>query len=228
MYSAGACSRARASSLRYTFMCSFCTRLMDSRPPATTVCIPSTTICFAAIDTLISPEEHWRSMVWPDTLIGSPAATAHCRATLKPWVPSCSAAPMMRSSISPGSSPARLITSLITGAARVGAVVSLKAPRYALPMGVRAVDTMTASLIKAPLLVSECTNLYRLIPTHTTHREPRSWMPAGACPEPGCKESSLSPKAYNESRTLGYTLCPTRRHYYWQFPQILHLVSHSV
>src|SRR5262249_3002487 len=167
-------------------------------------------------------------MVWPDTLTGSPAATAHCRATLKPWVPSCSAAPMMRSSISPGSSPARLITSLITGAARVGAVVSLKARRYALPRGVRAVDTMTASLIKAPLLVSECTNLYRLMTTHTTHREPCSWMPAGACPEPSCKEPSLSPKAYMGVEPWATTLCPTRRHRYWQFPQIFHLVSHSV
>src|SRR5262249_51114713 len=117
---------------------------------------------------------------------------------------------------------------LITGAVRVGAVVSLKAPRYALPMGVRVVDTMTASLIKAPLLVSECTNLYRLITTHTTHRGPCPWMPTRACPEPGCKEPLLSPKAYNESRTLGHTLRPTQSHHYWQFLQILHLVSHSV
>src|SRR5215470_16284277 len=54
---------------------------------------------------------------------------------------------MMRSSISPGSTFARLITSLITGAAIVGVVVSLNAPRYALPIGVRAVDTITASLM---------------------------------------------------------------------------------
>jgi hypothetical protein len=63
-------------------MCSFWTRLIDSRPPATTTDMPSAMICFAAIDTLMRLEEHWRSTLWPGTETGSPEVTTLWRATL--------------------------------------------------------------------------------------------------------------------------------------------------
>src|SRR5208282_6339110 len=106
---------------------------------------------FAAIEMLIRPDEHCLSTLWPATLTGSPAATAHWRATLNPWLPCWSAAPIIRSSTSPGSTRARLSASRIIGAAIDGDSISLNAPRYALPIGVRAVDTITASLIKNSL-----------------------------------------------------------------------------
>src|ERR1700761_446622 len=55
------------------------------------------------------------------------------------------AQPMTTSSISAGSSLARFTASRIAWAAMVGPSRLLNAPRYALPMGVRAVETMTAS-----------------------------------------------------------------------------------
>jgi hypothetical protein len=110
-------------------MCAFWTRLIDSTPPATTVSMPSAMICFAPMEMLMSPEEHWRSTLCPAMLTGNPAAITHWRATLKPCVPCCSAAPMITSSISPGSRRAREIASLITGAAIDGDSMSLKAPR---------------------------------------------------------------------------------------------------
>src|SRR5688572_10592212 len=50
---------------------------------------------------------------------------------------------------------ARRTASRIACAARAGASVSLKAPRNALPIGVRAVETMTASRMIAPVSRSE-------------------------------------------------------------------------
>ena len=110
-------------------MCSFCTREMDSRPPPTTQVIPSSIICLAAVATAIRPEEHWRSIVIPDTDAGRPAAIAATRATFRPWVPCCRAAPMITSSTSPPSTPARSTAPLMAWAAIVGASVSLNIPR---------------------------------------------------------------------------------------------------
>ncbi|MCY1301582.1 hypothetical protein D9M70_512030 [compost metagenome] len=63
-------------------MCLFCTREMDSRPPATAMSISSHMMLLAARAMLIRPEEHWRSTAMPETLFGSPAATAHRRPRL--------------------------------------------------------------------------------------------------------------------------------------------------
>jgi len=51
---------------------------------------------------------------------------------------------MTTSSTSPGSIPARLTASLTEAAPSVAPARLLNPPRYALPMGVRAVDTITA------------------------------------------------------------------------------------
>ena len=61
--------------------------------------------------------------------------------------PCCIAQPMITSSTSAESIPARFTALAIACPPNVGASVSLKAPRYALPIGVLAVDTITACLV---------------------------------------------------------------------------------
>ena len=129
MYMSGVASRTWGSWARKEFWFLFWTRLMDSMPPAMTVSMPSTMICLAAAETAMSPDEHWRSMDWPETLTGRPAAMATWRPTLNPCVPCWRAEPTMTSSTSAGSIPARETTASMAGAAMVGAGVSLKAPR---------------------------------------------------------------------------------------------------
>jgi len=69
--------------------------------------MPSCRISLAAVAIAIIPDEHCRSSDIAATVSGSPARIALWRATLEPWPPCCNAAPMMTSSISPGSTPAR-------------------------------------------------------------------------------------------------------------------------
>jgi len=125
----GISSSRRGSWARYEFQFSFCTRLMDSKPPPTTIGMSSSTICFAAVAIAIRPEEHCRSIDMPATLTGRPPASAHCRAVLVPWLPCCIAAPMTTSSTSSGSTPARRTASAMAWPPRVGASVLLNAPR---------------------------------------------------------------------------------------------------
>src|SRR5690606_16079952 len=110
----------------------------------------SSRICFAAMAMAIIPDEHCRSTDMPATVTGRPAASSAWRATFSPLVPCCIAHPMMTSSTSAGSMPARATAARMACAPSVGASVLLNAPRYALPIGVRAVDTITASFIAAP------------------------------------------------------------------------------
>ncbi|MCY1496833.1 hypothetical protein D9M68_307830 [compost metagenome] len=110
-------------------------------------CMPSTMICLAAVAMAIRPEAHWRSRVWPLTEIGRPAASTLMRPRFQPAVPAGIPVPMTRSSISAASMPARSTAARMAKEAMVGAVVALKAPRNALPMGVRAVERMTASFM---------------------------------------------------------------------------------
>src|SRR3954462_10807107 len=81
----------------------------------------------------------------PAVLTGQPARNAICRAMLKPVAPSGLAHPMITSSISPGSRPARSMAALTTWPPSVAPCVRLNAPRQDLVSAVRAVDTMTAS-----------------------------------------------------------------------------------
>ncbi|MNC48958.1 hypothetical protein D3C75_981050 [compost metagenome] len=84
-------------------------------------------------------------MVWPLTDNGRPAASADKRARLVEAVPLCMAVPITRSSISPGSIFARSTAARMASALMDGDLRSLNAPRKALAIGVRAVETITAS-----------------------------------------------------------------------------------
>src|SRR5262245_21198118 len=120
---------------------------MLSWPPATRISIPSATICFAAAAMAVKPDAHWRSIVCAGAVTGIPAANAALRATFIPAVPAVSTVPMTTSSISPGSMRARSTAWRMTWDKSVGDLMLLSAPRNALPIGVRAVETMTASLM---------------------------------------------------------------------------------
>ena len=76
-----------------------------------------------------------------------PAAIAALRARFIPAVPAVSTVPMITSSISAPSMPARRTAWRIAWPISVGDLMLLSAPRNARPIGVRAVDTMTASLM---------------------------------------------------------------------------------
>src|SRR5262249_36582138 len=76
---------------------------------------------------------------------GQPARMATWRAMLRPVAPSGLAHPMMTSSISAASTPARSIACRNAWPPMSAPCVRLNAPRQLLHSGVRAVDTMTAS-----------------------------------------------------------------------------------
>ncbi len=71
----------------------------------------------------------WLKEHLPAIVTGKPARSALCRATLKPWLPCWTAAPMTTSSISAGSTPARFTASAMAWPPSACACVSLKAPR---------------------------------------------------------------------------------------------------
>src|ERR1700674_2743848 len=126
---------------------SFCTHDIDSTPPATkTSPSPAITRC-AAMAIVCKPDEQKRLMVIPGTLTGQPARKAICRAILEPVAPSGNAQPIRTSSTSAGSSLARSIACLTTWPPSVAPWVMLNAPRHDLARPVRAVETMTASLM---------------------------------------------------------------------------------
>src|SRR5260221_14075458 len=91
-------------------------------------------------------------MVVPATLTGSPARSSALRAILVPVVPCCMAQPITASSTSAPSILARDSAEEIACPNRVAPSVWLSAPLYALPIGVRAVETITASVIVTPLV----------------------------------------------------------------------------
>ena len=91
-------------------------------------------------------------MVVPATLTGSPARSSALRAMLVPVVPCCMAQPITTSSTSAPSILARDSADEIACPNRVAPSVWLSAPLYALPIGVRAVETITASVIVIPLV----------------------------------------------------------------------------
>src|SRR6202041_489162 len=130
----------------------FCTREIDSTPPATAICMPSTTISLAAVAMAVKPEAHCLSTLIAAIDVGKPARMALCRAIFDPLEPCCKAHPMMTSSISAGPISARPTAWAIACPPSVGAEVLLNAPLYALAMGVRATETMTASRINVALV----------------------------------------------------------------------------
>ena len=45
-------------------------------PPPMVICMPSSTICLAAVAIAIRPDEHCRSIVMPGTVTGKPARSS--------------------------------------------------------------------------------------------------------------------------------------------------------
>jgi hypothetical protein len=109
--------------------------------PAITRCAASAMVC--------SPEEQKRLTVVPETVTGQPARIAIWRAMLPPVAPSGMAQPMTTSSTSCGSSLARWIAACTTWPPILAPCVMLSAPRQLLQSGVRAVETITASVISS-------------------------------------------------------------------------------
>src|SRR5215475_1140416 len=122
-----------------------CNRLMLSRPPATSTSASPVMMRCAANAMVCRPDEQKRLTVTPDTVTGRPARIADRRAIFCPVARSGMAQPITTSSTSPGSRPARSTACLTTWPPSTAPWVMLKAPRNALPIGVRAVETMTAS-----------------------------------------------------------------------------------
>src|SRR5699024_10641443 len=98
----------------------------------------------------MSPLAHWRSTDMPATVTGNPARRAAWRPMFIAVLPCCRAAPTTTSSTCSPSTPERSTACRTACPMSSWAWVSLKAPRYARPMGVRAVETMTASRMVTP------------------------------------------------------------------------------
>src|SRR3990172_58047 len=109
MYSSGLCLSIHASRIRCLFWCSVCTRLIDSTPPATMMGTRSTMTRWAAIAIACIPDEQNRLTVAPPVVTGRPARSADWRPMFWPVAPSGMAHPMITSSTSAGSSPARFV-----------------------------------------------------------------------------------------------------------------------
>src|SRR4051812_4932565 len=117
---------------------------MLSTPPATTMSFSPAMMRCAAMAMVCRPLEQKRFTVMPLVVIGRPARSAICRAMLLPVAPSGVAQPMITSSTSAPSMPARSTAALTAWPPRVAPWVMLKAPFQLLASGVRAVETMTA------------------------------------------------------------------------------------
>jgi hypothetical protein len=128
-------------------LASFCTHEMLSTPPAARMSdSPAITRC-AAIAIVCRPLEQKRLTVMPLVVIGRPARNAIWRAMLLPVAPSGVAQPMMTSSTSAASMPARSTAAFSAWPPRVAPWVMLKAPFQLFASGVRAVETITAAVI---------------------------------------------------------------------------------
>ena len=113
-----------------------------SVPPAsTTVSMPARTPA-AAVVTAARPDAQCRLCARPGTLV-SPSRTATLRAmTPPPWKASAT----IRSSTSPAGTPERSREAATTTSASWNASMRASVPLRARPIGVRAVEMMTASL----------------------------------------------------------------------------------
>src|SRR5919197_6399569 len=109
----------------------------------------------AASAIVCRPEEQKRFTVMPGTLTGQPARSAICRAMFQPVAPSGLAQPMMTSSISCGSTLARSSAACTTCPPIFAPCVMLSAPFQLLQSGVRAVETITGSVIEPPSFFRE-------------------------------------------------------------------------
>src|SRR5712691_11258945 len=110
------------------------------------------------------PEEQKRFTVMPGTELGQPARTAICRAMFQPVAPSGLAQPMITSSTSSASSLARSSAACTTCPPIFAPCVLLSAPFQLLQSGVRAVETITASVIEPPAFFGEFDKQRRRFP----------------------------------------------------------------
>src|SRR4051812_33050044 len=115
--------------------------LIDSIPPATATSMSPVAMPCAANITAFSPEPQTLLIVKAATVSGSPPFRAAWRAGFCPS-PALTTLPMMHSSTSAGSIPARRTASAMTSAPSCGAEKLLRDPRN-LPVGVRTADTIT-------------------------------------------------------------------------------------
>src|SRR5678815_3390197 len=118
-----------------------------SPSPASTLWLASAMVC--------NPEEQKRFTVMPGTDCGQPARTAIWRAMFQPVAPSGLAQPMITSSTSSASTFARSSAACTTCPPILAPCVLLRAPFQLLQRGVRAVETITASVIEPPSFLGE-------------------------------------------------------------------------
>jgi len=90
-----------------------CTSEIDSTPEPMATGTPSLTTRPAAMAMVWRPEEQKRLTVVPEVVTGQPAQMAEVRATFWPVAPSGWPQPMITSSTSPGSIPARSMACLM-------------------------------------------------------------------------------------------------------------------
>src|SRR5689334_9526592 len=117
--------------------------LIDSMPPATATSRSPVAMPCAASITALRPDPQTLLMVSAATAFGNPPRSAACRAGACP-TPALTTLPMMHSSTTAASMPARRTASRTTRAPRSGALKSFRPPRN-FPVGVRTALTITAS-----------------------------------------------------------------------------------
>ncbi len=139
--------RCSHSSMKWCLFISFWTSEIDSTPPATKIEPSPAMIRCAASAMVCSPEEQKRFTVMPGTASGQPARCAIWRAMFQPVAPSGLAQPMITSSTSAGSTFARASACFTTWPPIFAPWVMLRAPLQLLQSGVRAVETITASVM---------------------------------------------------------------------------------
>ena len=108
---------------------------------------------WAAVAMVCRPDEQKRLMVMPDVVTGRPALSAIWRAMFMPVAPSGLAQPMMTSSTSAPSMPARCTACCTAWPPRVAPWVMLNEPFQLLASGVRAVETITADVMSVFLVL---------------------------------------------------------------------------
>src|SRR4051812_19458847 len=124
--------------------------LIDSIPPATAISISPVAMPCAASITAFRPEPHTLLMVIAATCSCSPPFNAACRAGFCPS-PAATTLPMMHSSTTAGSIPARRTASRTAMAPSCGALNSFRDPRN-FPVAVLTADTITGSRIDVDAL----------------------------------------------------------------------------
>jgi hypothetical protein len=135
-------------------MCLFiscCTQEMLSTPPATKTSASPAMMRCAARAMVCRPDEQKRLTVVPDVVTGQPGAQRDlARDVGTGRALGREAQPMITSSTSPASMPARATACCTAWPPSVAPWVMLKAPFQLLASGVRAVETITADVMMIP------------------------------------------------------------------------------